>query len=293
MPAYRQLQLTTFNCKNIQTNGVIFSELAKTEDIILVQEHWLSKCQLNLLDEINEQFMTSGKSVDHYNPKSPAQIPRGYGGVAIIWNKNIDHIVNDLDIGRERINCIEFLLQRPMLIVSVYMPCNGEKDNYYSFMECVEQLQEIIYKYRDSHDIIIGGDFNENATQQLGTKRSKCLHKFLSDNNLVTRKTENTFIHSNGRDTSLIDFIVYQETFESKIQIKRADHYISNVFDHYPVQVQLKTEFCKLQKQKTKDTSSAIVTRINRKRLDKDQYREKVIVKLADFNVQHEELDID
>ena len=31
--------------------------------------------------------------------------------------------------------------------------CDGQKDNYLSFVETIEQLQEII----------IGGDFNENA----------------------------------------------------------------------------------------------------------------------------------
>ena len=51
--------------------------------------------------------MTSGKSVDFYDPIPPIQIPRGYGGVAILWNKNIDHLVNDLDLGNERIKCIE------------------------------------------------------------------------------------------------------------------------------------------------------------------------------------------
>ena len=109
MPAYEQLNVTTFNCKNIRTCGPIFEKFAKTEDIVLIQEHWLFKCQLNLLDEINDNFVASGKSVDYTDPIPPVQIPRGYGGVAIFWKKDIDHIVNSIENGNQRIKCIELL----------------------------------------------------------------------------------------------------------------------------------------------------------------------------------------
>ena len=99
LPVCGQLKVTTFNCKNIRTCGPIFEKLTKPEDIILVQEHWLFKCQLNLLEEINENVLVSGRSVDYHDPISPGQIPRGYGGVAIFWKKNIDHLVNSLENG--------------------------------------------------------------------------------------------------------------------------------------------------------------------------------------------------
>ena len=50
----------------------------KTEDIILIQEHWLFKCQLNLLNEINVNLMASGKSVVFYDPIQPIQVTRGF-----------------------------------------------------------------------------------------------------------------------------------------------------------------------------------------------------------------------
>ena len=114
-----------------------------------------------LLNELNEQYFASGKSVDSQNPIPPIQIPRGYGGVAIFWKKNIDHVVNDLDIGNERIKCIELNLEKPILIVNVYMPCNGDKDNFHSYVECIEQLQEIILSFQNTHDIVIGGELTK------------------------------------------------------------------------------------------------------------------------------------
>ena len=56
----------------------MFDKLVKTEDI-LIQEHWLFKCQLNLLNELNVNLIASGKSVDFYDAIPPIQIPRGYG----------------------------------------------------------------------------------------------------------------------------------------------------------------------------------------------------------------------
>ena len=133
--------------------GPVFDQLVKTEDIILIQEHWLFKCQLNLLNEINMNLVASGKSVDFYDPIPPIQIPRGYGGVAILWNKNIDYLVTDLELGNERIKCIELNTKNKMLIVCVYMPCNGEKDSYHAFVDCIDQLNEIVLRYQNTHDI--------------------------------------------------------------------------------------------------------------------------------------------
>ena len=53
------------------------------------------------------------------------------------------------------------------------MPCNGEKDSFHSFVDCVEQLQELILRFQSTHEILIGGDFNENALVNNGSKRSQ------------------------------------------------------------------------------------------------------------------------
>ena len=268
---YKQLNVTTFNCKNIRACGPIFEKFAKTEDIVLIQEHWLFKCQLDLLNELNENFMSAGKSVDytdHLIP--PIQIPRGYGGVAIFWKKDIDHIVNSLEIGNQRIICIELLTERPTLVICVYMPCNGETDSYHSHVECIEQLQEIIYTYQGTHEIIIGGDFNENAVVNNNSKRSSCFHTFIRENDLMTRNTEHTFIHPNGKDSSTIDFFLYkQRTDKSITKIERVESYSESVSDHYPVSMTMNVNF---KKRSLKATSSIkTVTRIKWNSVDKQQ----------------------
>jgi hypothetical protein len=47
-------------------------------------------------------------------------MPRGYGGTGILWKKELDHSINVIDIGNERIQCVEFMgSSRKLLIVSV------------------------------------------------------------------------------------------------------------------------------------------------------------------------------
>ena len=84
--------LLDFNCKNLLTCGPLFQQLGNTVDIYLLQEHWLSDCQLGFLNHINERYYGVGKAVDSNDPIPPFQMPRGYGGTAILWKKRIEPI---------------------------------------------------------------------------------------------------------------------------------------------------------------------------------------------------------
>ena len=119
----RPLRIITYNCKNMDTALYAFNNLSKRNDIFLIQEHWYFDCQLTKLDHVCEAFNSCGKAVDTGNPILPVQMPRGYGGVAILWRKDIDHLVTTLPDGTNRIQCIEISCKDPLIIVSVYMPC--------------------------------------------------------------------------------------------------------------------------------------------------------------------------
>jgi exonuclease III len=55
-------------------------------------------------------------------------MPRGYGGVAIIWRKDIDHIIRPLEDGSEKIQCVEISGDKDtqLLLISVYLPAKGK-----------------------------------------------------------------------------------------------------------------------------------------------------------------------
>ena len=74
-----------------------FQELNNSVDIYLLQEHWLFDCQLNLLNEIHQQYTAVGKAVNSNDPITPLRMPSGYGGTAILWRKEICYNSNSTD----------------------------------------------------------------------------------------------------------------------------------------------------------------------------------------------------
>jgi hypothetical protein len=56
---------------------------------------------------LSNDYIGIGKAVDSNDPIPPIQMPRGYGGVAILWKKELDSLITSLKIGNERIQCVE------------------------------------------------------------------------------------------------------------------------------------------------------------------------------------------
>ena len=92
----------TYNCKNAETSKYAIEELSELADIVLIQEHWYLDCQLGNLSAICESMTGTGKEVDTGDPILPVQMPSGYGGVAILWKRTIDHLVRVLPDGGNR-----------------------------------------------------------------------------------------------------------------------------------------------------------------------------------------------
>ena len=109
------------------------------------------------------------------------KLPRGYGGVAILWHKSIDSSVNITDDGGERIQCIEVTQDdnKPLLIVSVYMPTSGDSIRTLEYQDTIDQIYEILQKYQ-SHLIVIGGDLNENLSTKSVNERKGYLLDFIN-----------------------------------------------------------------------------------------------------------------
>ena len=169
------MRILTFNCKlNISTSKIALQEFYEKvgADILLLQEYWLFDCYLHRLNEIS-QYIGTGKAVDTNDPILPVQMPRGYGGVAVLWTKDIGHLVNVFSDGANQIQCVELSGNDRLLIISVYMPCKVLTDNIEDFRDCVDQLHEIVTKYKTTHRIIFGGDINEELKSATKGHRSQ------------------------------------------------------------------------------------------------------------------------
>jgi exonuclease III len=90
---------------------------------------------MHLLSEIHGEINYAGKGVDKYDPLLPVSMPRGYGGVAIIWRKDIDHIIRPLEDGSEKIQCVEISGNKDikLLLISIYLPAKGSNNHITEF----------------------------------------------------------------------------------------------------------------------------------------------------------------
>ena len=139
------MKLSSTNVKNVKSNLEYVTSLLKSTDICCIQEHWLFGFQQKELVVISPSFSAHAKSVDMNDPIPPVQVPRGYGGTAILYKKNWDIKVDLCPDGCDRINVLVLHTIPKLCVINVYMPCRGNnsKDTYSNTLAQVEE------KYRN------------------------------------------------------------------------------------------------------------------------------------------------
>lgn len=248
----------------------MFKKLEKKVDLYLIQEHWLFDCQLDLLNELHNDYIGIGKAIDSNDPIPPIQMPRGYGGVAILWRKELDSLITPKKIGNERIQCVEIEGNPNTLVVSLYLPCRGSNNHFSELCECMDQLHEILETYESTHHIIIGGDFNENILSSTHSNRKNYITSFMNDHQLLSKEIGITYMHPSGNASSAIDYILYDKTNKDIIlKISRLES-TTNVSDHIPVLLKLRQP----KPSKHLQTPSAVNSnKINWNKIDKEKYK--------------------
>lgn len=210
--------------------------------------------------------------MDINDPLLPISMPRGHGGVAIIWKKDIDHLVKPIQDGSEKIQAIEIQGTSGdcLLLISAYLPAKGSKNHELEYQECIDQLYELCQKYQESHKIIIGGDMNEDLNIQSNTKRNQYLRDLILEAQLAYENTSKTFVNSFGQEVSEIDYFFHN--------LKQGDHSKKSVIqnlpentsDHYPIKITINFEYSlqPVKQQKKKGSN----TKINWDKVDKEWY---------------------
>ncbi|CAG2186420.1 unnamed protein product [Mytilus edulis] len=202
---------------------------------------------------------------------------RAHAGVAICVNNKYSPYLEKLPDGSNRIAAIRLNFDVPLVIISVYLPSrsiNYSRDDYLSVLD---ELIEIVTKYRDSANILIGGDMNASIFRN--HPRDNDFKNFLRNNNL--RIPDNcvecsTFYHFNNRDESQIDYFI--QNFDIINTYCTYSRESANTSTHDPIMVSVII--------KTSDKPNAIpkskhLQRINWNKIDKCEYQ-----RLMELNLQ-------
>ena len=258
--------------------------------MIFLQEHWLFECKLQKINDLSDNINFAAKGADHFHPLQPCQLPRGYGGTAIIWKKELDTYVKVLQEGNERIQCVELKTNsdRPILCISVYLPSKGKADSTEEFLDCIEILSEICTTFQSSHDIVIAGDLNEHLSKphDSSTKRALALNNFIAEFDFQYSNDGKTYISPAGHDCTEIDYFLVRVKDTKFTQKKVLRNIATNTSDHHPIEMSLQVTVIPTKKKSNKPKSKA-PTKLPVKwdRVDLQEYEDSVSQHLQSSSV--------
>ena len=177
------ITIASLNIQNIKSNKPYLQELLKQHDIVCIQEHWLFNYEQNWVKNNFSDISVNIKSVDDEEPISHAQKIRGYGGIAILGsNPTINDNLKQLPDGNARIQAVELKTKNTkMVIINAYMPCRNSRTGSADFAETLDVIREITSKYRNTHSIVLLGDFNSSLSRTPENQQDRKLKDFLKD----------------------------------------------------------------------------------------------------------------
>jgi exonuclease III len=126
------LKICTYNMHSFNNGRSLLEYLCTTHDVILVQEHWLSSCDLYKLKTFNDKFICYGVSAMDEKLSSAILVGRPFGGVAILWKKELSNFIKTVDTDCDRYVAIQFCINNLCKFVMhcVYFPCNSNSQDY-------------------------------------------------------------------------------------------------------------------------------------------------------------------
>ena len=183
---------------------------AKVCDFLLIQEHWLFSCLKDSLCSLFPNFNNKTTSTDDDNPIAQYCLPRGWGGVSILWKKNLNHLIRHVDVHSNRTTAIIFNTSNPTLLINTYLPSGNSPAKKTEYISEISQLKALIERYRN-YDIILAGDFNMDLNKEayFNDPRRIALFELANDCSLtqiIPNKIPTMTAH-NGRDSSCIDMV--------------------------------------------------------------------------------------
>ena len=163
--------------------------------------------------------------------------PRGYSGTCILCHRGLNHLVTPISDGSDRITATEIATpEEKLCLICVYMYARGTSDGDVGFLQVFDELHEIVEKFRSTHRIIIGGDFNSSLHCSSPARRDRLLKKFLEEHSLRLPDhypEKVTYRHDGTGASALIDYWVLSNTGGSMVVV--GDSNPINLSDHVHV----------------------------------------------------------
>ena len=235
------LRVVSFNCRSVKSSMVAIHSLCDKNDIVFLQETWLSQVDLPLLNNIHPHFI--GVGVSGFDINSSILVGRPYGGIAVLYKKNSQSNVS-VEIVSQRIMLITLSTDKGCIkLMNVYLPTDyRDLESYENFCSVISELKcEVDKCLNITHMVGIMGDFNANSLKG-GSRCFQEVQEFCSEYNFVMsdidrlRDKENTYTYLSEAHNSVswLDHIAASQSLHHLIKEINIGYDVMTS-DHFPL----------------------------------------------------------
>lgn len=190
--------------EGVKGNASSLINLSRDDSIICLQETWLWTFESNVIDCLVPSYDSFVRCCDMNDNISNFQVPRGKGGIAIMWPKSFGKQMKRLEDGNERVQAVELQTGDTRLcIINAYLPTLNLPSSRESYQEMLDVVHNIMDRYSPSHKIVFCGDLNGSLLQTRSNPHDAMLKEFVSEHCLYLDPeigvTPTFYGHSDGQ----------------------------------------------------------------------------------------------
>ena len=227
------LKTISLNCQSAKANVGLISRLLNKCDILCLQETLLSEDNINILENISDDFSTVHipsirKQGNFYG--------RSSGGLAILWRNNNDYKFFPVYCNSRCLGIKMYSGENVYLLLNVYLNCDyGNQESLIKYKENLAEIANFI-SFDNYDDLILTGDLNCDPHKGRFFNEFKL---FMDTFDLKCKDIDNlpidsyTYISSNlNCSTSWIDHTIVSN---SSITDNHSIMYGTTFYDHIPI----------------------------------------------------------
>ena len=246
------VSIVGFNTQGMKSNSMYVNSLLIDNDIIFLNEHWLSNAEKHILENMCKHSHTI-----MFNPAEKKPCGRPYQGNCFLINHALANQVETIHKDN-RVFAIKVASQsNPLLLIGVYLTSYHNADSIDEYREQLNLIASLICMNAECEPIVIGDhqsfpDSIYDSSSRNNPKRnplSKLLSNFLTNNNMdladvtMGHGPSTTYRHPTLANSSYIDHVAVRK--DTKLNI--TDCFVSdqieiNISDHCPVSISVTTD---------------------------------------------------
>ena len=238
------LKIVSYNCRSVKNSQRDVIELCNKNDLIFIQEHWLPLQDLGYLNSLHTDFYSFSSSP--LDLREGIIVGRPYGGLGILYRKNLAGKVKLIESSDDRYMCIELITDSgKILFINCYMPYFDNGRNYELYIDILHRINAVVLD-NNYTDVMFLGDFNCNiGTVLFGELEIFCseFNYFISDVDILGAASNNyTYISDCTKECRWLDHVLSSEFIHRSIlEVNILHNFILS--DHKPLQILLNVEF--------------------------------------------------